>query len=83
MNEFDLLVDLHKYNLRQGPGSHECHMKKPLNHTGLLGQKNLEIADIGCGTGGQTLHTGQPSGWEDLCSGSFPGVSGDSFCPGK
>jgi ubiquinone/menaquinone biosynthesis C-methylase UbiE len=54
MNEFDLLVDLHKYNLRQGPGSHEV-TKKAIEHTGLMGQKNLEIADIGCGTGGQTL----------------------------
>jgi len=54
MNEFDLLVDLHKYNLRQGPGSPQL-TKKAIELTGLLDQKNLEIADIGCGTGGQTL----------------------------
>ncbi len=54
MDEFDLLVDLHKYNLRQGPGSPQL-TKKAIELTGLLDQKNLEIADIGCGTGGQTL----------------------------
>jgi len=54
MNEFELLVDLHKYNLRQGPGSPQV-TKKAIELTGLLDQKNLEIADIGCGTGGQTL----------------------------
>ena len=54
MNEFDLLVDLHKYMQRQGPGSPQL-TKKAIELTGLIGQKNLEIADIGCGTGGQTL----------------------------
>jgi ubiquinone/menaquinone biosynthesis C-methylase UbiE len=54
MNEFDLLVDLHKYNLRQGPGSPQV-TKQAIVLTGLMGQKNLEIADIGCGTGEQTL----------------------------
>ncbi|MCD4710760.1 MAG: hypothetical protein K8R52_07945 [Bacteroidales bacterium] len=50
MNEFDLLVDLHKYNQRQGPGSPR-ETKKAIELTGLTDQKNLEIADIGCGTG--------------------------------
>jgi ubiquinone/menaquinone biosynthesis C-methylase UbiE len=54
MNEFDLLVDMHKHNRRQGPGSPRV-TKKAIELTGLLGQKNLRIADIGCGTGGQTL----------------------------
>jgi ubiquinone/menaquinone biosynthesis C-methylase UbiE len=54
MNEFDLLVDLHKYMQRQGPGSPQVTIKA-IKLTGLMGQKNLEIADIGCGTGGQTL----------------------------
>lgn len=54
MNEFDLLVDLHKHNQRQGPGSPR-ETKKAIELTGLMSQKNLEIADIGCGTGGQTL----------------------------
>lgn len=54
MKEFELLVDLHKHNQRQGPGSPQA-TKKALELTGLMGQPNLEIADIGCGTGGQTL----------------------------
>ncbi len=54
MSEFDLLIDLHKHNQRQGPGSPQV-TEKAIELTGLMGQKNLEIADIGCGTGGQTL----------------------------
>jgi len=54
MNEFDLLIDLHKQRQRQGPGSPQI-TEKAIELTGLLSQKNLEIADIGCGTGGQTL----------------------------
>ena len=54
MNEFDLLIDLHKHNQRQGPGSPQV-TEKAIELTGLMGQKNLKIADIGCGTGGQTL----------------------------
>lgn len=54
MNEFELLVDLHKHNRRQGPGSNRA-TEEAIELTGLMGQKNLEIADIGCGTGGQTF----------------------------
>lgn len=54
MNEFELLVDLHKHNRRQCPGSPRV-TEKAIELTGLMGQKNLEIADIGCGTGGQTF----------------------------
>lgn len=54
MSEFDLLVDMHKHMQRQGPGSPRV-TKKAIELTGLMGRKNLEIADIGCGTGGQTL----------------------------
>ena len=54
MNGFDLLVDLHKHNQRQGPGSPQ-ETKKAIELTGLMDQKNLKIVDIGCGTGGQTL----------------------------
>jgi SAM-dependent methyltransferase len=54
MDEFDLLVDLHKHNRRQGPGSPRV-TEKAIELTGLMGRKNLEIADIGCGTGGQTF----------------------------
>ncbi len=52
MTEFELLVDLHKHNKRQGPGSEKV-TEKALH---LIGQKDFQnILDIGCGTGGQTL----------------------------
>lgn len=52
MDQLDLLVDLHKHNRRQGPGSPRV-TERAIELTGLMGQKNLEIANIGCGTGGQ------------------------------
>ena len=54
MNEFDLLIDLHKHNNRQGPGSPHV-TERAIKNTGLKGRKNLKMIDIGCGTGGQTL----------------------------
>lgn len=54
MHEFELLVDLHRKNPRQGPGS-TAVTEEALKLTGLEGRKELSIADIGCGTGGQTL----------------------------
>lgn len=54
MNEFDLLIDLHRHNQRQGPGSIET-TERALGLSGLENRENLNIADIGCGTGGQTL----------------------------
>lgn len=54
MEEFDLLIDLHKHMERQGPGS-PLVTEKAINLSGLKGQKKLEMIDIGCGTGGQTL----------------------------
>lgn len=54
MTEFDLLIDLHINNYRQGPGS-DAITKRALAATGLEPNKDLRIADIGCGTGGQTF----------------------------
>ena len=54
MIEFDLLIDLHKNNPRQGPGS-DAMTQKALDATGLKPSKDLHIADIGCGTGAQTF----------------------------
>jgi len=58
MNEFEFLVDLHRNNPRQGPGSIAV-TEKAIGLTGLEGRKDLAIADIGCGTGGQTLTLAQ------------------------
>jgi SAM-dependent methyltransferase len=54
MDEFELLIDLHRGNDRQGPGSdEETEMALALARIGHRGP--LKIADIGCGTGASTL----------------------------
>ena len=51
----DLLIDLHKRNIRQGPGS-DMHTILAMQLAHIIGhEKKLNIADIGCGTGQQTL----------------------------
>ena len=49
-----LLIDLHRSNLRQGPGG-ETETKKALGMAGLDRSRPLKIADIGCGTGASTI----------------------------
>lgn len=52
---YDLLIDLHKGNKRQGPGGDEQTIQA-LQLAGLVGSsKPVKIADIGCGTGASTL----------------------------
>ncbi len=52
---YDLLIDLHKSNKRQGPGGNE-QTKLALQLAGLMNSSQpLQIADIGCGTGASTL----------------------------
>ncbi len=51
---FQLLIDLHKDNERQGPGSSEMTLRA-LQLSGLLDTKEpLRILDLGCGTGAST-----------------------------
>lgn len=54
MDEFPLLVDLHKGAQRQGPGG-ESETRRAIEWSGLDPQAPLRIADIGCGTGASTL----------------------------
>ena len=54
MNELELIIDLHKSSERQGPGS-ETDTLRALEFMDLPKDKNLKIADIGCGSGGQTI----------------------------
>ena len=52
---YDLLIDLHKGNKRQGPGSDE-HTKRALRLAGLMdASQPIQVADIGCGTGASTI----------------------------
>jgi ubiquinone/menaquinone biosynthesis C-methylase UbiE len=50
----ELIVDLHSNSERQGPGS-EADTLKALGFLNLPTDRNLKVADIGCGSGGQTL----------------------------
>ena len=56
--EIELIIDLHKNSDRQGPGS-EKETLKALSFIHLPNDQNLKIADIGCGSGGQTLTLAQ------------------------
>jgi len=54
MMEMELLVDFHKDANRQGPGS-SSETKKALSLIDFGKSNNLNVADIGCGTGAQTI----------------------------
>ena len=54
MDELQLLIDLHRDALRQGPGGDE-QTRLAITLSGLRGSTNLKVADIGCGTGASTL----------------------------
>lgn len=51
---FALMVDLHRDGARQGPGS-DAETVRALELTRLDGAAELQVADIGCGTGASTL----------------------------
>lgn len=50
----ELMMQLHLNNNRQGPGSEEA-TNLAITLTGIDKKKSYKIADIGCGTGGQTI----------------------------
>jgi len=54
MTELELIIDLHKNSERQGPGS-ENDTLKALKFLDLSANQTLKVADIGCGSGGQTI----------------------------
>lgn len=58
MTEIELIVDFHKDAERQGPGSVEDTIKA-LNFIDVNKNQKLNIADIGCGSGGQTITIAQ------------------------
>jgi SAM-dependent methyltransferase len=54
MTELELIIDLHKNSERQGPGS-EKDTLKALGLLNLPTDQILKVADLGCGSGGQTI----------------------------
>jgi SAM-dependent methyltransferase len=54
MDDLDLLIDLHREGERQGPGGDD-ETRLAITLSGLRGAGDLNIADIGCGTGASTL----------------------------
>ncbi len=54
MEDYQLLIDLHKDANRQGPGG-DAETEKALSLTLIDRTALLKIADIGCGTGASTL----------------------------
>jgi ubiquinone/menaquinone biosynthesis C-methylase UbiE len=54
VTELELIIDLHKNSERQGPGS-ENDTLRALDLLNLPTNQNLKVADIGCGSGGQTI----------------------------
>ncbi|WPL19168.1 Demethylrebeccamycin-D-glucose O-methyltransferase [Thiorhodovibrio winogradskyi] len=54
MEDYQLLIELHKAGQRQGPGGDE-ESAKALDMALLDGSQPLHVADIGCGTGASTL----------------------------
>jgi len=58
MTEMELLIDFHKNAERQGPGSASDTLKA-LNFIDIEPKRPLKIADIGCGTGAQTITLAQ------------------------
>lgn len=54
MDKFELVVDLHKGNNRQGPGG-DAETERAIILAGINPDEAMKIADIGCGTGASTL----------------------------
>lgn len=58
MTEIELIINLHENSDRQGPGS-ENDTLRALELMNLRTEQNLKVADIGCGSGGQTISLAQ------------------------
>lgn len=71
MDEMELMMHLHLNNERQGPGS-EATTLLALQLAQIDRNRSYKIADIGCGTGAQTLTLAQSLQGEILAVDLFP-----------
>jgi SAM-dependent methyltransferase len=71
MTELDLIIDLHKNSERQGPGS-EKDTLRALDLLNLPTDQTLKVADMGCGTGRQTITLAQNLNAEITAVDLFP-----------
>jgi len=71
MTELELMIDLHKHSERQGPGS-EKETLQALDFIDLPKDRKLNIADIGCGSGGQTITLAQKTKGQITAVDLFP-----------
>ena len=72
MTFLDYIIDLHKFAERQGPGS-TADTLRALDLMGLPKDQDFLIADIGCGSGGQTITLAQHTDAKITAVDLFPG----------
>lgn len=71
MDSLELLIDFHKNAERQGPGS-DTDTLLAVSISRLDKEQPLRIADIGCGTGAQTLALARHTNWHVTGVDLFP-----------
>lgn len=71
MDNLELLIDFHKNAARQGPGS-DADTLLAVSISRLDKEQPLRIADIGCGTGAQTLALARHTNWHITGIDLFP-----------
>lgn len=70
MKLLELIIECHRDNERQGPGSEDATLKA-LSYISYLNEKT-KILDIGCGTGGQTITLAKNTASQITAVGMFP-----------